>query len=70
MAFAGSLGAEIDLHDELTETSLSPTEYLFSESNSRFLVEIEPGHETAFQALMAEFTRRVGVVRPLDELLI
>ena len=70
MAFAGNLGAEIDLHDELNETSLSPTEYLFSESNSRFLVEIEPGHEIAFQALMAEFTRRVGVVKPLDELLI
>ncbi len=70
MAFAGGLGAEVDLLAELERSGLSPTEWLFSESNSRFLVEIEPQHEVAFGALMAEFAHRVGEVTSREHVLI
>ena len=67
MSFAGDLGVEIDLQAALEKTGLSGTEYLFSESNSRFLVEVEPGHEAAFDELIAEFAERLGQVVAGDE---
>jgi len=60
MAFAGGLGADIDVtamevagdvDDELLDLTL-----LFSESNTRFIVEVEPSKQAAFEAAMAEVT--------------
>jgi phosphoribosylformylglycinamidine synthase len=53
MAFTGDLGLEIDLR----QVPSSPDQWrddllLFSESNSRFLVEVEKRHDDAFQSLM------------------
>ncbi|MCL2389328.1 MAG: phosphoribosylformylglycinamidine synthase subunit PurL [Elusimicrobia bacterium] len=39
MAFAGNIGAKIDLNAVLTKGSLTDAEILFSESNGRFLIE-------------------------------
>ncbi|MCA9106274.1 MAG: phosphoribosylformylglycinamidine synthase subunit PurL [Planctomycetales bacterium] len=61
MAFAGGLGAEIDLGQIPmceTVTQLEPTARrlanLFAESNSRFLVEVRPEHANAFEQLMSD----------------
>ena len=70
MAFAGDLGVEIDLQAALDKVGLNGTEYLFSESNSRFLVEVEPGREAAFQALMAGGAERLGQVVAGDEVVV
>ncbi len=43
MAIGGRLGFEIDLAHVLTDRALRPDETMFSESQSRFLLEVEPG---------------------------
>lgn len=52
MAFAGGIGVDIT---ELAKTapSLSDTSRLFSESATRFLVEVKPQHAAAFQQAFA-----------------
>lgn len=40
MAFAGQLGIDVDLDAAIAQDKLSNTELLFSESNSRFVVEL------------------------------
>jgi phosphoribosylformylglycinamidine synthase subunit PurSL len=53
MAFAGGLGAEISLSKMPTgESILRDDTLLFSESNSRFLAEVEPGNQEAFENVM------------------
>ncbi|MFH0824069.1 MAG: AIR synthase-related protein, partial [Pseudomonadota bacterium] len=54
-AFAGGLGAEVDLRDLPVDAVARDDEALFSESQSRFLVSINPRHESAFTAFMAGF---------------
>ena len=54
MAFAGGLGAEVDLgvvpvSDDISRSDL----VLFSESNTRFVIEVAPEHQTAFERAMA-----------------
>jgi len=54
MAFSGGLGAEIDLglvplSEEITRDDI----ILFSESNSRFLVEVSPENEGRFEEIMS-----------------
>ena len=51
MAFAGGLGMQIQL-DGIAE-ELSATEVLFSESNSRFLVEVKEENAEAFEQLLS-----------------
>ncbi|MBN1808584.1 MAG: phosphoribosylformylglycinamidine synthase subunit PurL [Planctomycetes bacterium] len=51
MAFAGMIGAVIDV-SPLTEKSLRPEEALFSETPSRFLVEVAPGQCPAFESVL------------------
>ncbi|MCH2180030.1 MAG: phosphoribosylformylglycinamidine synthase subunit PurL [Mariniblastus sp.] len=70
MAFAGGLGAELDLSDELKRSGLSAAQCLFSESNSRFIVEVAPEHEASFTELFAGDARRLGVVTEAPDLLI
>ena len=53
MAFAGGLGATIFLKNVPRTGPLYRDDYiLFSESNSRFLVEVEPEHEAEFLKAM------------------
>jgi phosphoribosylformylglycinamidine synthase len=52
MAFAGDLGMEIDIAHAPAEAD-EPTVRLFSESNTRYLVEVEPDKADAFAAQMA-----------------
>jgi phosphoribosylformylglycinamidine synthase len=53
MAFAGGLGIEADLRGLPKSTDCSRTDMqLFSESNSRYIVEVELGNYDAFVKLM------------------
>ena len=65
MAFAGGLGASIDV-SEIAVPDASPGAdivRLFSESNTRFVVEVEPVHESALLATLADVSHcRIGVV--------
>jgi phosphoribosylformylglycinamidine (FGAM) synthase-like enzyme len=52
MAFAGGLGLEIDLH-EVPGKELTRNDFvLFSESNSRFLIEVAEVDREDFELLM------------------
>ncbi len=54
MAFAAGLGAEVSLRDVPKSAEVvRPDQALFSESNSRFVVEVAPENESAFCAVMA-----------------
>ncbi len=52
MAFAGNLGLEIDLTKVPAKDVARDDFMLFSESNSRFLIEVAPKDKNAFEALM------------------
>ena len=54
MAIAGRIGAEIDLGKIVQEKNLRSDELLFSESNSRFLIEISPEKKKQFEKKMKE----------------
>jgi len=64
MAFAGGLGATINLKDvPLGEPVKRDDFILFSESNSRFLVEVMPENKNEFEKIMAGVSlSKVGVV--------
>ena len=54
MAFAGGLGASINLKEVPLGESIDRDDFtLFSESNSRFIVEVAPGKKDAFEKEMA-----------------
>ncbi len=46
MSFAGQLGVDVDLQGACTSAELTATEQLFSESNTRFLIEVDAARET------------------------
>jgi len=52
MCFSGGLGCEVNLADVLSDTKLDDLTILFSETPSRFLVEVEPSKKDEFLALM------------------
>ncbi len=53
MAFSGGYGMSLNLDSVPTGEEISADDtLLFSESNSRFLVEIEPQHQQAYETLM------------------
>ena len=53
MAFAGGLGVTIDLKKVPLGESIERDDFiLFSESNSRFLVEVSPGNKDEFEKVM------------------
>jgi len=56
MAFAGGLGMEVDLRRVVCEGELDDMRRLFSESNTRFLCEVEPASRAAFEAELAQVT--------------
>ncbi|MBS0266799.1 MAG: phosphoribosylformylglycinamidine synthase subunit PurL [Planctomycetes bacterium] len=54
MAFAGGLGADLDLQPLAAQSGLKhDAVLLFSESNTRFLVEVAPAHWEAFKKHLA-----------------
>ena len=55
MGFAGGLGLDVSLKGlPVSDDCKTTTSQLFSESNSRYVVEVEPDKAEAFKALMAE----------------
>ncbi len=52
MCFSGNIGAEVELSLVPTSQAMRHDFILFSESNSRFLVEVPPGKAQEFEALM------------------
>ncbi|NOZ57833.1 MAG: phosphoribosylformylglycinamidine synthase subunit PurL [Calditrichaeota bacterium] len=64
MAFAGGLGAKLDLRSVPTSDGTARSDWLlFSESNTRFLVEVEPDNEAAFcEALAGLPFAKIGLV--------
>ncbi|MFN7734282.1 MAG: phosphoribosylformylglycinamidine synthase subunit PurL [Pirellula sp.] len=52
MSFAGELGVELDISSMRRESFVDPSVALFSESNSRFLVEVPSERVAAFEACM------------------
>ncbi|MDD4874260.1 MAG: phosphoribosylformylglycinamidine synthase subunit PurL [Dehalococcoidales bacterium] len=70
MAFAGNLGATLILKEIPLCGSITRNDYiLFSESNSRFLVEISPEDEAEFEKLMkGVICACIGEVTALDTL--
>lgn len=50
MAFSGALGARVDIDSISMEEPMDPLAILFSESNSRFVVEVEPSSRGEFEA--------------------
>ena len=54
MCFAGQLGAEVDIAEACQASGLGPTALLFSESNSRFLIEVKSAAEAEFLQAMGD----------------
>jgi len=50
MAFAGEFGVDVDISSLAAATGLPDDVLLFSESNTRFVVEVELEHRTAFES--------------------
>ena len=66
MAFAGGLGATVSLKDVPLAEPIDRDDFiLFSESNSRFLVEVAPQHKEEFERLMKD-SRFAGIGRVDD----
>ena len=65
MAFAGAFGAEVDLRPVPRGADVTRSDQtLFSESNTRFIVEVEPGRRAAFEAALGDVPfGQVGAVR-------
>ena len=72
MAFAGGLGAELDLAAvPAADATLSTTTRLFSESNTRFLCEVAPAYAAVFEAHLAGLpVARIGEVTGSSSLMI
>ena len=71
MAMAGGLGMNIDISQVAAD--LNTTQVLFSESNTRFLVETTPANADEFQQLLQSAdvpVRRLGTIESCDELVV
>lgn len=72
MAFSGGFGASVDLTAvPYTGKRRRNDVVLFSESNSRLIVEVEPKDQKKFEAFMAKVTcTKIGLVESAQELII
>jgi phosphoribosylformylglycinamidine synthase len=69
MTFGASLGLDLDLQRVPAEGDIDMAALLWSESPSRFLVEVAPEHSAAFEQCFADLpAARVGVVSEGGEL--
>ncbi|MFA5976032.1 MAG: phosphoribosylformylglycinamidine synthase subunit PurL [Elusimicrobiota bacterium] len=62
MAFAGNLGMDLDVGRLLTAGSLSDVSLLFSETPSRFIVEVPEAARHSFEGLLRGFFSYMGQV--------
>lgn len=62
MAFASSFGLELDLAQVPAKDVTRNDFLLFSESNSRFLIEVAPMDQNLFEALMGKYSKLIGKV--------
>ena len=63
MSFAGQMGIDVDVAPALRDSGLSPVELLFSESNSRFVIEVAAGRESEWTKLLSSVPHvRIGSV--------
>ncbi len=63
MSFAGQLGAEINIADAQQASGLNAVEFLFAESNSRFLIEVDASKQSEWETLMSDVAcARLGSV--------
>jgi phosphoribosylformylglycinamidine synthase len=72
MCFAGGIGAQLRLASlDLDKSITRDDQALFSESNSRFIVEVSPIHQARFEQVIAPFRLNpVGVASRSDRLTI
>ncbi len=72
MAFAGGYGAEVDLRRVPTGEPFERSDWLlFSESNTRFVVEVRPEHRAEFERILRDVPHAlVGQVREDKTLLV
>lgn len=72
MAFAGGLGLDLDLAPVAGQSGIAyDEELLFSESNTRFLIEVRPAQAAEVEAIFAGLTLlRLGTVNGADVLTI
>jgi phosphoribosylformylglycinamidine synthase len=62
MAFASGLGLQFDLQ-KVPAKNINRNDFLlFSESNSRFLLEVAPEDQKLFEELMGKYSKQVGKV--------
>jgi phosphoribosylformylglycinamidine synthase len=62
MAFASGFGLELDLQ-KVPAKDVSRNDFLlFSESNSRFLIEVAPEDQKLFEELMGKYSKQIGKV--------
>jgi phosphoribosylformylglycinamidine synthase len=71
MAFAGGLGAQIDVQKvPVSDDATAPAVRLFSESNSRFVCEVSPEHQAAFEREFARLpVAAIGAVADNEQLI-
>ncbi|MCD4781078.1 MAG: phosphoribosylformylglycinamidine synthase subunit PurL [Candidatus Omnitrophica bacterium] len=72
MAFSGGLGATVRLDQVAVKGAMIRDDViLFSESNSRFVIEVQPRHQQKFEAMMkGTACARIGAVEATPEFLI
>ncbi len=68
MAFAGALGATLDLIGVCERYEISAAAALFSESNGRFVCEIAPNKQEEFESILGERCLAIGQVTGGDKL--
>ncbi len=72
MAFSGGLGMSVDLADVPYAGKRRRNDVvLFSESNSRLIVEVEPRNQKRFESIMSKvICQKIGLVESAQELII
>lgn len=70
MAFAGGYGLELDLARVPGKDLVRDDYVLFSESNSRFLIEVAPKNKNTFERLMKKSCALIGKVNEESKLVI
>ncbi len=71
MCFSGELGATIELSRIVNDGCTTNTELLFSESTSRFIVEVEPARAQAFESCLSGLPcAAIGTVTRQDAILV
>lgn len=68
MAIGGQLGMEVDLREVLVDNVRQDDHILFSESQSRFVVTVDPNKQTEFEQIMPD-AKLVGIVRDDDKVM-